>query len=190
MIIHSNTLVWADFRLAALRAGDNVTVVEKKLRGSRSRARAFEFSFAGNGRHGGQWGTQDYKVATWDEWGMALAHLFSVDPQAFTRGMVNYESANHFHWTTGDRFRCLTPPYQHLRHKWGMGIAGETGDFRVLYCDCGAERRWVSRRSTPRPISIAVIPVKQQPNVQLWTNDADRAWFEGMAARVRARSNT
>lgn len=140
MRIHSDTLTRQDFADAASHAG--VTVVDIVQHGSQSRQRAFTFSLSGSGRNGGQWGTQPYRTATWDEWGIVFAELFRLDPLAHT-GKYPYLSGEHFHWSTGDRFRFLTPTYQHLRHKWNRTGHAATGTYAVSECTCGAIQRWM-----------------------------------------------
>ncbi|WP_176561903.1 hypothetical protein [Mycolicibacterium palauense] len=143
MRIHSNVLTEQHFYEAAIAAG--VTVVGVHRHGSRSRERAYDFGISGSGRSGGQWGHRDYKSATWDEWGIFLAHLFEVDQDAHT-GKHGYLSADHFHWVTGDRFRYLTPDGQHKRHNWLSGDhrgTSATGSYWVQSCACGAIQRSV-----------------------------------------------
>lgn len=141
MRIHSNTLTRQDFTDAAKRA--DVTLVDLTEHGSQSRARAFVFYLSGSGTQGGQWGTQNYKTATWDEWGIVFAHLFHVDPQAHC-GKNGYRNAEHYHWSTDDRFRTLTPLLQHKRHNWSVVNRSITGNYMVAQCKCGAVNRWMA----------------------------------------------
>lgn len=142
MRIHSNTLTTQDFHDAAKAAG--VAVVDLTEHGSRSRARAFNFTLTGSGSYRSQWASSDHKAATWDEWGIVFAALFDVDPAAFAGSKSwGYEGRANFHWRTGDRFRTLTPSRQHKRHKWhGYGTV-VTGSYAVAECDCGALHRWM-----------------------------------------------
>ena len=111
---------------------------------SQSRAQAFEVALSGNGTDGGAYGALDYKVATWDEWGIVLNALFDADPELTVPRV--YESADHFHWVTGDRYRTLRHGEIHLRHRWGSQYdawttqAGNsaTGSYHVSECKCGA----------------------------------------------------
>lgn len=137
MRIHSDRLTGADVMAAARRAE---IMVEGYIKyGSRSRKRAYDIAFSGSGASGGQWGNGGYKSATWDEWGIALAHLFDADPDAHT-GLRGYRGYLHFHWVTGQRFRVLTPALQHYRHRWE-----HVGNFPEGYvehaCECGATWR-------------------------------------------------
>jgi hypothetical protein len=144
MRIHSDILTWADMYNAARKAG--VVIEDLDRHASRSRATAFVFYLSGSSNYMSN--NRDHKAATWDEWGMFLAHLFSVDPQAHS-GKNSYQSAEHFHWTTGNRFENLTPAYQHKRHNWGMGHACVTGSYSTAECnDCEAIQRWVLRPHT------------------------------------------
>lgn len=142
MRIHTNIIDPADMYRAAEDAGDGVTV-EFMEHGSRSRLRAFEFSLSGTSnrrRNSGNRGAGDEYAATWDEWGMFLAHLFALDPEARSGW---YESADYFHWVTGGRFRDLTPAMQHggSGHRWGMAEPVVNGRYYVRECKCGATMR-------------------------------------------------
>lgn len=140
MRIHSDNLTSSDIGAAAQAA--RIMVVTNDQKGSRSRDHAFEFSFSGSGAHRSQWRAMNHRAATWDEWGIALAHLFTVDPDAIVPQV--YESAEHFHWATGNRFSALLPADQHLRHNWLSGDAGGrsvTGTYVVQSCKCGAITR-------------------------------------------------
>jgi hypothetical protein len=146
MRIHTNTLIRKDFRDAAHEAG--VSIVELSEHSSQSRARAYKFYLSGSaGRPGNR---RDEQAATWDEWGIFLAHLFNIDPNAHT-GKNGYLSAEHYHWVTSDRFRTLTPSQQHKRHKWQYMplLPGDFNDantrsfYAVAQCNCGATQRWI-----------------------------------------------
>lgn len=147
MRIHSDTLSAMHIINTVNGLGTSVRVQGIIKHGSRSRARAFDFALSGSGNQGGQWGALDYKAATWDEWGMVLAELFKLDPNAIVPRV--YESAEHFHWTTGDRYRTLVPSDQHVRHNWlsdrdhSGWSAG--GSYHVNACKCGA----ILRRMRP-----------------------------------------
>jgi hypothetical protein len=137
MIIHSDTLVYSDFDAAATAAG--VDLQGFNVKGSYSRARAFNVTLSGSGRNGGMYGNLGYPTATWDEWGIVLAHLFNVDSAA--RVPRVYEGAEQFHWATGDRYRTLTRDAAHVKHNW---LSGDTngqsagGAYYVQSCKCGA----------------------------------------------------
>lgn len=160
MKIHSNILTRQDFQDAARKAGAGVYLVDFETCGSRSRIRAFKFTLTGNSSHwrnGGTYGANhDDRAATWDEWGMFLAHLFDVDPQAHC-GKNSYLSAEHFHWSTSDRFRALTPPYQHARHRWQptpvVGSSQERGYYESQCTECEALHRYVAYGHTWEAIS-------------------------------------
>jgi hypothetical protein len=117
-------------------------IVRATEHGSRTHARAFEVQLsdgAGNAwRNSGQYGaaTWDGNAATWDEWGIFLAHLYGADPGARVGGSLKrpiYADADDFHRVTCDRYRTLTPALQHKRHKWERvyGAHRQT-------CKCGA----------------------------------------------------
>lgn len=140
MRIHSDILTRQNFINAAYAAG--VSVIDLSEHGSHSRLRAFTWTLSGSGRNGGQWGTQDHKAATWDEWGIFFSHLFEVDPLAHN-GKWPYLSGEHFHWSTGGRFHELRPSEQHKRHKWNRQGLGATGSYAIAVCSCGALQRWM-----------------------------------------------
>lgn len=144
MKIHGDNLTTDIIENAAARAG--VRVIKMDHRGSKTRQHAYEIALSGRGVHGGMYGNLDYPTALWDEWGIALAAIFEADPTAHA-GKV-YESADHFHWVTGDRFRTLTPSDVHLRHNWLSGDAAgrsATGSYYVRSCKCGAVHRFMAR---------------------------------------------
>lgn len=136
MRIHSSVLTHDDFTNAATLA--NVRVIKCDPKGSRSRAGAFDFALSGSGVNGGMYGNLDYPTATWDEWGIVLNHLFTVDPDA--RIPRVYEDAEHFDFVTCGRYSDLTPAECCKRHKWTFNhnIAGV---YSVFDCNkCGSER--------------------------------------------------
>lgn len=141
MKIHSDVLTPEDFRTAVFNAGRGVFLEDFAMVGSRSRRWGFVFSLTGNSKHRRNFGGDGY-AATWDEWGIVLAHLFLRDPNAHC-GKHSYLSAEHFHWTTGNRFATLTPAQQHSRHRWSLGESNVTGTYSVSHCVCGAIQRWV-----------------------------------------------
>lgn len=63
-------------------------------------------------------------------------------------GKNSYQSAEHFHWMTDDRFRYLTPNAQHRRHIWEPlelvepGFAKSHGYAESRCRDCEAVQRW------------------------------------------------
>lgn len=157
MRIHSDVLTRADFRDAAQRAG--VGIVDLTEHGSRTRKGAFNLGLTGSSAYRTQWGPRDDQAATWDEWGIFLAHLFEVDPAAHC-GKNSYLSADHYHWSTGDRFRTLTRAEQHKRHVWGIhrGLQGH-GEYAENECSkCGAVTRWLMRGSRWDDLAPLVAP--------------------------------
>lgn len=121
MRIHSDILTTADIH-AATRDLPGV-YIDISPHGSRSRASAYEVSLEGNGyrKNSGRYGAGDEYAATWDEWGVVIARLFDIDPQAFwgSAKRPNYSDAEDFHQLTGDRFRSLELPADtHKRHRW------------------------------------------------------------------------
>lgn len=147
MRIHGNTITPEEIRAAALSAGCGVEVLREH--GSRSRARAYEVQLSGRSITGGQYGATPYRTATWDEWGMVLADMFRADASLRVPG--TYETAEHFHWATCERYRDLTPAGVHLRHRWTNVGVSAGGAYRVARCEdrgrsrgCGAMLRIIT----------------------------------------------
>lgn len=154
MRIHSDRITPADLFTAASIAG--VRIDDFSIHGSRTRATALRFYVFGSSYHRPNQrdhGPDDY-AATWDEWGILLGHLFSVDPEAHT-GRYGYRSAEDFHNKTGHRFvpGFTTPATQHKRHRWEPTYAHES------YCECGAVMRWGFAETSPIEASAAVMAV-------------------------------
>jgi len=115
MRIHTDKLTTGDFYDAAKVAG--VTISSNSMHNSRSRDHAFDFSLRGSSARypmGGNDGTG--KSATWDEWGVFLAHLFSIDPDARVANV--YEGKESFDYKTFARFDNGKPSDMHGDHRW------------------------------------------------------------------------
>lgn len=132
MKIHSDKLLPNAFESACEAAGVELDDFEQC--GSRSRKRAFKFSLTGSSNHNRGFGAPG-KAATWDEWGIFLAYLFRIDPNAHC-GKGSYESEEDFHWKTDNRFMFLSRRNQHKQHKW-VPLGNHTSE-----CECGATQRW------------------------------------------------
>lgn len=78
MRIHTDKLTSVDIYNAAAKAGANAEV---SLHKSRSRARAYEVKLTGlsNRRPMGGPGEGDDYAATWDQWGVFLGFLYSIE---------------------------------------------------------------------------------------------------------------
>ena len=144
MMIHTNVLTRDEIAAAARRAGVSFERLEQK--GSRKRARKFDVILEGSGRTGGAWGNSgsygaaQYVAATWDEWGVFLAALFTADPEAWTDA---YTSAEHFRWSTAGRYDGLDIAEQCKRHRWDYTGPNMTGAYAVHQCrKCDAIRRF------------------------------------------------
>lgn len=158
MRLHADTLTYDSFRAAkdstnrviGRAPGVAFSVMDH---GSRSRRAAWELTLTGSstrrpnsGRYGA--GDETARAATWDEWGVSLSALFLAD-DTLTIPRV-YESAEHFHWSTGSRFdfRDLRSLARHScrQHKWFRSDV-ITGAYSVLEC-----RNWacdaISRQMT------------------------------------------
>lgn len=153
MRIHTNRLTAGDIYAAAnFAAGAHVEYVREH--GSRTRVRAYDFYVTGNSPFRPAFGKEtigEY-AATWDQWGLLLGHLFSIDPDAHT-GRTGYRSSADFHYKTGHRFvpGFIRPDQTHRRHKWQPNYDS------TAMCDCGAMMRWdaMNREPIPRRIPTA-----------------------------------
>lgn len=107
--------------------------------GSRSHDHAFEVRLEGNGTRAG-YATKDHQGATWDEWGVFIARLYQVDPNALWGSAKHpvYDGADNFHYLTADRFYDGTMPTDtHPRHKWEY-----QGGYQNFACKkCSAEKQ-------------------------------------------------
>lgn len=100
-----------------------VTFTTLAEHGSRSRDRAFEVILSGESSrwpNGGR-DTMNGKAATWDQWGVFLAHLFDVDPQLRCQA---YDGAYDFHMQTTERFADGWPDDAHGDHSWDWTSGG------------------------------------------------------------------
>jgi hypothetical protein len=149
MIIHTSATE-KDIRQAAHAAGVQFTRLGQ--RGSRKRARAFDVILTGRSprrQHGGE----DYS-ASWDQWGVFLAGVFTVDPDAFMGSdSWGYYSAAHFHWATNHRYSvdgvqgdpCKREERLGAHQFWYAG-GSPTGAYSVRECtDCGDVYRQTTR---------------------------------------------
>lgn len=140
MRIHSNSLDALEIRKAARIA--NVDFTRFSLHGSRSHEAAFDVILTGASSRRQNGGP--HKAATWDQWGIFLGTLFSVDAEMVT---PYYGSADEFHWVTANRFREITPADYVLGHNHRWEYAGQvvTGAYSVHECkspDCLAVQRF------------------------------------------------
>lgn len=122
MRIHTNVLTVSDVYRAT--KGLPGVLVTASQHGSRTHERAIEVSLEGNGyrKNTGKHGASDEFGATWDEWGVFIAALYEVDPQAVF-GTVKYPvypNAYEFHGMYQDRFADGLPEDTHKRHSWEM----------------------------------------------------------------------
>jgi hypothetical protein len=175
MRIHTNRFHALDIYAAAnFTAGATVECVREH--GSRTRLRAFDFYITGDSpyRHAFGKDTIGAYAASWDQWGLMLGQLFSIDPAAHT-GRYGYRSSNDFHYKTGHRFvpGFLRPSDTHRRHKWNRSY-----DYQAI-CECGAVNRWgKGAECSHEPI----VPLPPSP-ADMPTAD----WVAHMAARYPER---
>jgi len=140
MRIHSDSVDALEMRKAARLAGVGFTRFD--LKGSRSRAAAFDVILTGNSGRRQNMGGED-EAAAWDEWGIFLGHLHRLDPDLKT---PYYHGEAHYTWATGGRFTPdFTPADVHTRHLWEFSGIGVTGSYSVFECGgrnaCGAIMR-------------------------------------------------
>lgn len=156
MRLHTDKVTPEDLTDAARAA--NVGLERSTRHGSRSRNHAFDVVLSGSGNSGGRYGQFYFKAATWDEWGIFLAHLYRVDPEMIAGPYKHnhedeYES---FDFLTGDRYSDLRPADQHKRHKWRPTFNTPTNrnltycfvpntvrSYSEFECRCGAVMRQV-----------------------------------------------
>lgn len=156
MKIHTNKLTARHVHAAT---GDLPGVyAEVTTHGSRDHARALNVKLEGNGRRGnsGSYGAMDDGTlsASWDEWGVIIARLFALDPDARfgDKAHPTYLNRAHYHWSTGNRFLSGEMPTDtHKAHRFEYQGESAGGAYAVSYCKgskgkpCSAITRRVAR---------------------------------------------
>lgn len=102
MRIHTNTLTSSDICKAAELARADIETLTSH--GSRSRDHAFDVKLTGLSKrrpNGGSYGAGDDYAATWDQWGLFLGYLYSLDDSLMSTYYLTRESFNR---ETSDRF--------------------------------------------------------------------------------------
>lgn len=154
MRIHLNAdLSVSDLAKAAAPAEIAETVTTHQ---SRRAHHAVDVYLSGSSGRRARMGRADYRAATWDEWGVFLSAVFTLDPTAQTG---DYHSPEHFHWATGYRFRTPhLPENTHRQHRFTRDTAA-TGTYEVLTCDtCDAiMRRPLGHTPAERRANLATI---------------------------------
>lgn len=115
MRIHTSAQVTGMVILNAAREA-GVTLENWDEKGSKSHDHAWEIKLTGNSRrrpNGGNSGAGDAYAATWDQWGVFLAHIFEADSNA---KCYAYADGYAFHDFTGDRFEDGWPEDAHGDH--------------------------------------------------------------------------
>lgn len=134
MRIHSDVLTPEHVEKATHARGMKGVAASVSVHGSRSRKGALEVKLTGTSTRRPNSGTgvrdSDDYAATWDEWGMFLAYLFEIDPEATCD---YYTDEGDFIWKTNWRFESLTAPYQHKNHKWEY--SGIPREFNCTSCE-------------------------------------------------------
>lgn len=146
MRIHTDEVTNLDLDRAAFHAG--VTFAKKTVHGSRTHKRAFEIVLRGNSRrrpNGGDYGADDGYAATFDQWGIFLAHLYVEDS---TLRCWAYEDDGDFSRKTDGRFDLS---FNRENGEFdGFELKDSHGDHKFeslvraggQQCNCGAVRRW------------------------------------------------
>lgn len=138
MRIHSDVLTGTDLFDAARVADMSFETYGEG--GSRSRKKAFNVLCSGNSTRNAM--SNEFKAATWDQWGVLLGILFDKDPNMHT-GKNGYADRSDFHYKTDFRFqgdRSGIDVKSSHSHRWTF-----TGVARVNACksdDCSAVVRW------------------------------------------------
>lgn len=134
MRIHTDTLTMSDVHHAARTA--RVTLDTLAQYGSRSRDHAFEVILSGESRRNQNGGSN--KAATWDQWGVFLGMLFSMDGKMTVPRV--YDHAGIFGYKTDHRFSTpgAFPADYHGDHKFEY--AGVP--FSQSCTKCSASYRW------------------------------------------------
>lgn len=134
MRIHTHS--HGTIQLAAMDAG--VDLVKCEEHGSRKSTRAFEIKLEGASKrrsNGGSSGAGSGYAATWDQWGVFLAAIFAVDPDA---SCWAYKNSADFDYQTGMRFENGWPKDSHGDHTWRFaGVPREQACTK-----CSAVRRF------------------------------------------------
>ena len=109
MRIHTSSNVSHDDILTAASSAEAWAEITEH--GSRKRSHAFEVHLTGSSKRRNATNT-DY-AATWDQWGIFIAAVFEIDPEAT---MTYYTDAADFHYQTGTRFADGRPADMHGDH--------------------------------------------------------------------------
>lgn len=140
MRIHTDKVLSGDLLDAARKAG--VTIETAGLHNSRSRDYAWEIHLSGDSRRRpNRPHAPDEYAATWDQWGIFLGHLYSIDPNMIcgTAKRPVYADAGHFDYRTNWRFNGGPIPFDmHGDHTFRF--AGVP--FEQECTKCSAVTRW------------------------------------------------
>jgi hypothetical protein len=128
-----------DVREAARIARAEIEVSEHR---SRTHKRAFEVHLTGESKrrpNGGSYGAGTGYAATWDQWGVFLAHIFEVDSESKCRA---YADSGDFYDRTNYRFEGEWPTDAHGDHKF-VPQGNVWGDRCEAHCSkCSAVQVW------------------------------------------------
>lgn len=110
MRIHTDHLTTYDIHNAALVA--NVGILDFSVQGSRSRGISMDVWLSGSHYAAGQH-DHETPAATWDEWGVFLAELFKIDPDA---KCGHYDGRDDFIAKTTDEYNRFVRWQQNSTH--------------------------------------------------------------------------
>jgi hypothetical protein len=148
MRIHTDVLTYADMHNAARDLPEVFVTVTPH--GSRKRNHAWELVLSAVPRKGrrnrntGSHGDAFKAAAYWDEWGVVLSWLFSIDPNMTCWA---YDGAEDFHHKTDGRFRNVAALEIHPYHKWNSYAPYSQS------CKCGTSRTWTSLERSDATVS-------------------------------------
>lgn len=140
MKIHYNNLTYSDLHKAASKAG--VTIERDDFAGSKTHKGKVDIILSGDSSYNVNFSSEAYKAATYDQWGIFLNELFTIDPTI--KAGDAYVNVEHFHWSTGNRYASEFET--HKTHKWEyQGITVGNG-YNVHHCTkCSAIRRFANK---------------------------------------------
>lgn len=146
MRFHTTNVSESDIYNAAKLAG--VTVETLTAHRSNSHDKAYEIKLSGNSSRNSN--GNDYKAATFDQWGLFIESLYRVGGNESMVVGNSYFDYYHFSWTFNNRYgnmldgKDVEPCKQ---HKWEFDGFSATNSYRVQHCTkCEAVLRMLTVR--------------------------------------------
>lgn len=128
--------VYADVEPEGSRSRDHGYVIHLTADQRKGRRRTNNTGHRGSGYE------SEY-AATWDEWGLFFAHLFTIDANLICG--ENYSGVDHYQWCTGNRFigtgGILNVGTAHDQHRWVWDGSNHRWHQSTCKGKCGAIRR-------------------------------------------------